>query len=189
MLKSIHRASGIAISTFFIVHIINHLFALAGADMHIAVMNLLRAVYRFPPVEVFLLMCVGIQIASGLWLLWTKGFSKNAFDVLQALSGLYLSFFLIYHVRAVILARYEWNADTNFHFAAWVVKNYPAAYFFIPYYALSVICVFVHIACAHRQKVVDQFGASNSRATRQAYMIVALGILTTTLIMTGLVTG
>jgi succinate dehydrogenase/fumarate reductase cytochrome b subunit len=99
MIKSIHRVSGIAISTFFIVHIINHLFALGGADMHIAVMNLLRSIYRFPPVEVFLLLCVGLQITSGLWLLWTKGFSKDTFDILQALSGLYLSFFLIYHVR------------------------------------------------------------------------------------------
>jgi succinate dehydrogenase/fumarate reductase cytochrome b subunit len=189
MLKSIHRLSGIAISAFFIVHIVNHLFALAGADRHIAVMNLLRAIYRFPPVEVFLLLCVGMQITSGVWLLWTRGFRKNMFDVLQALSGLYLSFFLIYHVRAVMLARYGWNADTNFHFAAWGVKNYPAAYFFIPYYALSVTCVFVHVACAHRQKVVDRFGASNIRATRQAYVIVTLGILTTTLIMIGLATG
>jgi succinate dehydrogenase/fumarate reductase cytochrome b subunit len=189
MIKSIHRVSGIAISTFFIVHIINHLFALGGADMHIAVMNLLRSIYRFPPVEVFLLLCVGLQITSGLWLLWTKGFSKDTFDILQALSGLYLSFFLIYHVRAVMLARYEWSADTNFHFAAWGVKNYPAAYFFIPYYALSVMCVFIHIACAHRRKVVDKFGMSNSRATRQAYIIVTLGILTTTLIVTGLARG
>jgi hypothetical protein len=51
------------------------------------------------------------------------------------------------------------------------------------------MCVFIHIACAHRRKVVDKFGMSNSRATRQAYIIVTLGILTTTLIVTGLARG
>lgn len=189
MLKTIHRWSGIAIAAFFIIHIINHLFSLAGGDSHIAVMSLLRPIYRFPPVEVLLLLCVVVQVIAGIQLLWTKGFRKNKFDVLQAASGLYLSFFLVYHVRAVMMGRYVWNADTNFHFAAWGVKNYPAAYFFIPYYALSVVCVFIHLACVHRQKVIDRFAVPTARAMQQAYGIMAFGIITTALIMIGLAKG
>ena len=149
-LKKLHHLSGIIIASFLLLHLTNHLFALGGPALHIAVMNLFRHVYRFLPVEIVLLICVVFQIISGVTLVFRKRFLKQPlYVIIQIVSGLYLSFFMVFHVRAVILGRYQWNVDTDFYFAARVANNYPSKLFFIPYYTLSLVCVFAHIACAH----------------------------------------
>ena len=56
---------------------------------------------------------------------------------------------MINHVCAVLLGRYQGNVDTDFYFAAGVANTYPSKLFFIPYYTLSLVCVFAHIACTH----------------------------------------
>jgi succinate dehydrogenase/fumarate reductase cytochrome b subunit len=156
-LKKFHRLSGLVMAGFLLLHLTNHLFALGGPALHIAVMNLFRYVYRFPPVEIILLMCVIFQVISGIILVFKKGFLKQPFYVvIQILSGLYLSFFMIYHVSAVMLGRYEWNTETDFYFAAGVANRYPDELFFIPYYTLSLVCVFAHIACAHYIKRMER---------------------------------
>lgn len=155
--KRFHRLSGIVIASFLLLHLTNHLFALGGPQLHIAVMNLFRHVYRFPPIEILLLICVIFQIGSGATLVFKKGFLRQPFYVvLQILSGLYLSFFMIYHVRAIMLGRYRWNVQTDFYFAASVANNYPSKLFFIPYYMLSLVCVFAHIACVHYLKRMEE---------------------------------
>jgi hypothetical protein len=158
--KRLHRLSGIVIAGFLLLHLTNHLFALGGPSLHIAVMNMFRYLYRFLPVEILLLMCVIFQVISGATLVFKKGFLRQPFYVIiQIVSGLYLSFFIIYHVRAVMLGRYVWNVDTDFYFAAGVANRYPEKIFFIPYYTLSLVCVFAHIACVHyikRQEKLDK---------------------------------
>ena len=190
-LKKIHRASGLVLATFFFFHIINQLSALWGADVHIRVMKLFRMVYRFPPVEILLLLSAVVQVISGLAVAWKKGFRKNVYDMMQVLSGLYLSFFLFYHIRAVMLGRYVWNVETDFHFAAWGVKNSPADRFFIPYYSLSVLCVFIHLACVHRQKMLalhrSNTSSSNQLTGRHAGVIVITGVVVTVLIITSFI--
>ena len=149
-LKKLHHLSGIVLASFLLLHVTNHLFALGGPALHIVVMKWFRHVYRFLPVEILLLICVAFQIISGVVLVFKKGFLKQPwYVIIQIVSGLYLSFFLVYHVGAVMLGRYQWNVDTNFYFAAGVANSYPSKLFFIPYYTLSLICVFAHIACAH----------------------------------------
>jgi hypothetical protein len=155
-LKKWHRLSGIVIASFLLLHVVNHLFALGGPPMHIAVMNLFRHVYRFLPIEVLLLVSVLFQLISGILLVVKKGFLKQPiYVVIQVLSGLYLSFFMIYHVRAVMLGRYQWHVNTDFYFAAGVANRYPEKLFFIPYYTLSLVCVFAHIACVHYIKRME----------------------------------
>jgi succinate dehydrogenase/fumarate reductase cytochrome b subunit len=156
-LKKLHHLSGIVIASFLLLHLTNHLFALGGPALHIAVMNLFRKVYRFLPVEILLLICVVFQLVSGVTLVFKKGFLKQPlFVIIQIVSGLYLSFFMVYHVRAVMLGRYQWNVETDFYFAAGVANNYPSKLFFIPYYTLSLVCVFAHIACAHYIKRMEK---------------------------------
>src|SRR5687768_2289447 len=134
-LKKLHHLSGIVIALFLLLHVINHLFALGGPALHIAVMNLFRHVYRFLPVEVLLLLCVIFQVISGVTLIFKKGFLKQPlYVIIQIVSGLYLSFFMVYHVRAVMLGRDQWNVETDFYFAAGVANSYPSKLFFIPYY-------------------------------------------------------
>jgi len=192
-LKKLHRLSGLVLATFFFFHVINHLCAWWGADAHIRVMKMFRTVYRFPPVEILLLSSALVQVISGPILVWKKGFQKNVYDILQVLSGLYLSFFLFYHIRAVMLGRFVGNIETDFHFAAWGVKNSPADQFFIPYYSLSVLCVFIHVACVHRQKVMalnqPKIGLDSSHplAGRHAVVIMITGVVITTLIITSFI--
>lgn len=155
-IKKLHRLSGIVIASFLLLHIVNHLFALGGPSLHITVMNLFRHVYRFLPIEILLLLSVVFQVISGIMLVIKKGFLKQPFYVvIQVLSGLYLAFFMIFHVRAVMLGRYKWNVDTDFYFAAGVANRYPEKLFFIPYYTLSLVCVFAHIACVHYIKRME----------------------------------
>jgi succinate dehydrogenase/fumarate reductase cytochrome b subunit len=162
-LKKIHRLSGIIIASFHLLHLTNHLFALGGAELHITVMNLFRYVYRFLPIEILLLICVIFQVISGVTLVFKKRFLKQPFYVIiQIVSGLYLSFFMIYHVRAVMLGRHQWNVETDFYFAAGVANNYPSKLFFIPYYTLSLICVFAHIACVHYIKRIENVNNMNN---------------------------
>jgi succinate dehydrogenase/fumarate reductase cytochrome b subunit len=149
-IKKLHHLSGIVIATFLLLHLTNHLFALGGPALHITAMKWFRHVYRFLPVEILLLICVIFQVISGLTIVFKKRFLKQPlYVIIQIVSGLYLSFFIVFHVRAVMLGRYQWNVDTNFYFAAGVANNYPSKLFFIPYYTLSLVCVFAHIACAH----------------------------------------
>ena len=156
-IKRFHRLSGIVIASFLLLHVTNHLFALGGPRLHITVMNLFRYVYRFTPVEILLLICIVFQVVSGIALVFKKGFLKQPFYVLvQIASGLYLSFFMIYHVRAVMLGRYQWNTETDFYFAAGVANRYPEKVFFIPYYALSLVCIFAHIASVHYIKGMEK---------------------------------
>ena len=192
--KKLHRLSGVIMASFLLLHLTNHLFALGGPSLHISVMNLFRHVYRFPPIEILLLSCVLFQVISGIWLVFKKGFLRQPFYiVIQVLSGLYLSFFMIYHVRAVMLGRYQWNVDTDFYFAAGVANNYPSKLFFIPYYTLSLVCVFAHIACIHYKIGIEKINKMpvgiNKTIFRKMYKREAAGIcmvgaIITLLIMT-----
>lgn len=192
-LKKLHRLSGIIIASFLLLHLTNHLFALGGPALHIAVMNLFRYVYRFLPIEILLLTCVIYQIISGVTLVLRKRFLKQPFYVIiQIVSGLYLSFFMIYHVRAVMLGRYQWNVETDFYFAAGVANRYPSKLFFIPYYTFSLICVFAHIACVHYIKRMDKVNSMNNPAEaflsirkykKETTVICIAGAVTTFLIM------
>ncbi|MGX5857614.1 hypothetical protein ACWKW6_28410 [Dyadobacter jiangsuensis] len=189
-LKQLHRISGIIIAVFLVLHLSNHLFALGGPALHIAVMKYFRMVYRFPPVEAMLLLCVTMQIISGLRLVFIKGFRKQPLYVIaQAVSGIYLSLFLINHVRAVLLARYEWHVETDFYFASGVAVHYPEKLFFIPYYTLSVLCAFTHIACAHYARRMELAAVSIPAGTEIRFKKEAFGILATGLVVTALIMG
>ncbi|WP_143774301.1 hypothetical protein [Niastella vici] len=167
-LKKWHRRSGIIIATFLLFHVLNHLFALGGPSLHIAVMNLFRPIYRFWPIEILLLSSVLFQVISGPVLVIKKGFLRQpVYVIIQVLSGLYLSFFMIYHVRAVMLGRYMWKVNTDFYFAAGVANRYPEKLFFIPYYTLSLVCLFAHIACVHYVKRMEYLQKMPDAATAE----------------------
>lgn len=192
-LNRLHRISGIIIASFLLLHLTNHLFALGGPALHIRVMNYFRHIYRFAPVEILLFLCVVFQVVSGIWLVFKKGFRlRPAYSVIQVLSGLYLSFFMIYHVRAVMLGRYQWKVETDYYFAAGVANRYPEKLFFIPYYTLSLVSIFAHIACVHyikRKEQLSKFVIGEPAETyrkkyqRETWAIYITGAIVTLLIM------
>lgn len=147
-LRHLHRYSAVLLGLFLLAHLANHLAGLAGIDAHIAVMEGLRTVYRFPLVEGLLLVAVGVQVVSGITFLardWKK--RRGTVYVLQAVSGGYLAFFFLNHVGAVLFGRTVLDLDTTFHFAAAGMHVAPFHFFFMPYYFLSVLALFTHAGC------------------------------------------
>ena len=69
----------------------------------------------------------------------------------------------------------------------------PEKLFFIPYYTLSVLCAFTHLACAHyvRRKELASDAAgpdAGARFRKEALLIFGTGVVATALIM-GSLTG
>ena len=147
--RLVHRLSALALVAFASIHLANHLAGVQSIAAHLAVMNAFRKVYRFPAAEALLLLCVTIQVISGLNLVvvgWRR--RRGAVPRLQAWAGLYLSFFLLVHVSAILYGRAVLHLDTNFYYAAAGFHVPPFQVFFAPYYFLGVLGLFSHIGCA-----------------------------------------
>ena len=162
-LRKLHALSAVLIAAFACLHIANHLVGLSGAAQHIAFMESARSVYRFPAVELALLSCVAFQIVSGLTF-FVRGWQQRNGLVpwLQAVSGAYLSFFLVIHVGAVLFGRGVLNLNTNFYFAAAGFHVAPFQFFFAPYYFLAVVALFTHLGCAGYWHVQGRPGAARA---------------------------
>jgi succinate dehydrogenase/fumarate reductase cytochrome b subunit len=148
-LRTFHAISATVIASYAAVHIANHLAALGGIATHIAFMEAARSVYRIRFVEAVLLACVLFQVLSGLWLV-ARGWRQRRGTVswLQAVAGIYLAFFLVVHVSAVLFGRLSLGLDTNFYFAAAGFHVPPFQLFFVPYYLFGVLALFTHLGCA-----------------------------------------
>lgn len=173
--KNVHHISGVILAVFISFHLINQLFSLAGPDAHIGLMENFRKVYRHPVIETVLLAVVVFQIITGARLVFSKH-ARIAAERIQLYSGLYLSFFLLVHVCAVLTGRYVEHLDTNFYYAGVGLNYYPATFFFIPYYFLAVASISLHIASLHYLK---------TRATAISYAIAGAGVLAAVLILIG----
>lgn len=129
---------------FFAAHMINHLVIYLGSEAHLAFMETLRAVYRFPLVELLLIWAILRQILAGIRQLKRFGIkSKGRFTVL-VYSGLYLIFFLALHLSAIGIARYVQGVDTNLYFALAGYRT-SAALLVVPYYAVAIFAAFAHM--------------------------------------------
>lgn len=149
LLRALHRGSALGLAAFLVVHMLNHIVALAGQAEHITFMRALRPWYRNAVVEPILLALFAWQAASGATLV-LKGWRTRRGSVAwaQALSGLYLAGFLTIHIVSVIIGRVSYGLDTDFRFAAagFHVDGWP--WFFAPYYFFAVLALFVHVGCA-----------------------------------------
>ncbi len=92
--KRIHYLSGIILSVFIAMHLLNHLYSIFGVEKHISLMNNLRFIYRNTFVETILLAAVVTQMITGVTLFLKRKATVNTFfEKLQIWSGLYLSAF------------------------------------------------------------------------------------------------
>lgn len=184
-LKKIHHITGLIISIFVGLHMLNHFCSIFGADKHIEIMNHLRYFYRNIIVETVLFFAIAIQIYSGLKLFKTKRKTADSFfEKVHIWSGLYLAIFFVIHLSAVLVGRLVLNLDTNFYFGVAGLNSFPFNLFFIPYYSLAILSFFAHLACIHAQKGKHDFlGLS---PTKQAIRILMLGFILTIFILYGL---
>ncbi len=144
----VHRTSALFLLIFLTGHMVNHLWALAGVESHIAFMNVARFIYRSWLVEPLIVLSVIVQSVTGfiqlrhVWGRWPTVWHK-----IQIFSGLYLMLFMINHTVAIFITlRTVFELDSNFYAAAAGLLIAPLHWFFIPYYALGVIALFAHIA-------------------------------------------
>lgn len=148
-LRRLHVVSALLLTAYALVHLANHLAGLGGVEAHIAFMRAFRGFYRIPLVEAVLLAAVAFQIVSGL-IFAARGWKQRRgfMPWLQAGSGMYLAFFFLNHVGAVLFGRAVLQLDTNFYFAAAGFHVPPFQFFFAPYYFLGVLALFTHLGCA-----------------------------------------
>lgn len=159
-----------------------------GEEAHIEWMNILRIVYRNIFIELILLGAVGFQIFTGIKLYLLKRKVKgHFFHQLQIWTGLYLAFFLVIHVGAVLGGRFVLNLDTNFYFGVAGLNSFPFNLFFIPYYGLAILAFFGHISAIHHQKMKNKL--LGMTVDQQARFIFAKGFFVMIIILYGLTGG
>ena len=131
---------------FFTLHIVNHLMIISGATVHIAIMEKLRLLYRFPVFELLLIIAVALQTRAGIRQLrrFPTNKVRGPFRVLTW-SGLYLIAFVIIHMSSVYIGRIVMGFDTNLYFAAAGYRVFPFNLFFYPYYFVAVFAAFAHL--------------------------------------------
>lgn len=174
-------AAAVVLFGYVGLHLGNHLVALAGADAHAQVQDLLRQWYRAPAVEPVLVVLVAWLLGSGVALARHRTVtSADGWGSLQTASGAYLGAFLFSHVIAVLaMARAKFGIDTSWAWAAgaptgllgdaWSVR-------LIPHYLLAVAAVAAHAACGLRL-VLLAHGIRRQAVDSLARTVVAGGAL------------
>ena len=184
-LRTLHYFSGVIITLFVALHLFNHACSIFGGEEHIALMQKLRVFYRNPLIESVLLLAVLLQIVSGIQLfLKQRKFVRSDFDKLHVWSGLYLAFFFVIHLSAVLGGRLFLHLDTNFYFGVAGLNTFPFNLFFVPYYALAIVSFFGHIAAIHSKKMKQYILSISPK--NQSKAILLLGICFTLLVFYGL---
>jgi hypothetical protein len=154
-----HRVSAGLLAVFLAVHLLNHVMALWGVAAHLAFMDGARLVYRSPALEPMLLAAVLVQIVTGVEQVRAGWGTRRGFwQRTQAVSGLYLAFFLANHTFWVLVARVGYGLDSNFYLVATFLTIWPLPFLFAPYYALGVFALFAHLACAAHFRIRGRAG-------------------------------
>lgn len=182
MLHRFHKMSAVVIVAFILLHLLNHLFALQGISEHIQFMDKLRVIYRNAVAESLLLLCVLFQVGSGVYFAWKRrGQRRGFFEKAQVISGLYLAYFFLNHVGAVIYGRWWLGLDTNIYYGIAGFHTDPFQFYFVPYYFFAVVAVFVHIAAALHWLTRNTLGEKARKWL--SVLVIVLGVLVSNILM------
>jgi hypothetical protein len=188
-LALLHGVSALPIILFALAHVVNHVGGVAGGAVHLAIMHALRTVYRHPVIEPVLLACVAVQVISGAILVGRRLRRElDRFAILQTAAGAYLAMFFASHVTAALRARgrgadpdWKWLTGSPLFTDPWSAR-------LVPYYALVVFALAVHLACAVRGVAIGR-GAPAARWSWLVVASVGLAAVAATLILVGLARG
>jgi hypothetical protein len=192
-LRTAHGLSATAIIIMFLApHIANHLTAIWSTDLHKAVMEVLRTVYRQSAVQSVLVGLLLFQIVGGITLLRRRiGIAGDTLASLQTAAGAYLAAFIASHLTAVfILGRQVLHVDTNWDFAVGApagLMGDPWNVRLLPHYSLAVFLLFAHVGCGLRGILLGRH-ATLRAANRVGGAVITFGAavaLTVTLAMLG----
>lgn len=156
-LRVMHGAAAVLIVVaFLIAHFGNHLVALVGTQVHVAVQDVLRLWYRSYVIEPVIVALFLFQVGSGLTLAFIYRFAQgDRFRTLQVATGIGILAFLLAHMTVLLLfARWQLNLDTNWNFATsartgGLLGNANNARQ-VPYYLFAVMATVAHLACGLR---------------------------------------
>jgi hypothetical protein len=184
-----HGVSALAILLLFIgPHIGNHLAGFWSGPVHIAIMNVVRRVYRDDIVQPVLLALIGFQILSGTILVRRRmRMPSDVFGAVQTMCGAYVGVYLLAHMTAVFAARYA-DIDTNW---AWLTRPSDSMLFslfklrLLAHYWVGPIAIVAHVACGLRW-VLLQHDISPATANRIAWALMTAGAVASSLIMAAL---
>ena len=179
--RRLHVWSAALIALFAVVHIANHVAAIASLDAHEAIQRVLRPIYRARPIEVVLIAAIAFQVASGASMIWRVRVRRMAFRNAQMVSGLYLAAFFASHLPATLGARQQ--LDTTFAWAtggAAGLLDRPASLQLLPYYVLGIVALFVHLGCQARWNLARVVPVAV--AHRIGYGLMAIGALAGTVV-------
>ncbi len=155
-LRVVHGVSASIIVIFIIFHLANHISGLIGPDVHAAIMQAGRTVYRRPLIEVPLIGLLLFQIVTGM-MLARRGsrLPGDGFRILQVGSGLYIASFIVTHLNSALIgARVVRHIETDWAWAsgapeglihdAWNIR-------LVPHYGWGVFFVLTHLLLGLRQ--------------------------------------
>jgi len=150
-----HGIGAVLAILFLCFHFSNHLVGLVGPDAHMAVMKVLRVVYRSPVVEPLLVGVFAFMIVTGSRLAWRwSARPMDAARTFQVAGGVFLVWAVISHVNAVLyLARVHFGIDTDWGFAVGAPVGMlldPWSLRLLPYYLGAVFFVVAHAFCGLR---------------------------------------
>lgn len=186
--RKAHGVGAVLALLFLAFHFSNHLVGLVGPDAHLAVMKVLRVVYRSPLVEPLLIGVFAFMIATGLRLAWRwSARPMDAARTLQVAGGVFLTWAVISHVNAVLyLARVHFGIDTDWGFAigapAGMLRD-PWNIRLLPYYLGGVFFVVAHAFCGLRIVMLAHHAPRASADRVLAGGIVFAALLATTIIL------
>ena len=143
-----------------------------------------RLIYRNVVAESILLGCVFFQVISGVYYAWKGRGKRSGFlEKAKVISGLYLAFFLVNHVGAILYGRLFAELDTNIYFGIAGFHVSPFQLYFIPYYFFAVVALFVYIASAFNNLSRDSI-AQGTR-TKFVCLTIIVGIVISVTLMLG----
>jgi hypothetical protein len=184
-----HGISACAILLLFVgPHIVNHVAGFWSGPVHIAVMNVVRRVYRNEFVQPVLLALIGFQILSGAALVRRRmRMPSDIFGTVQTMCGVYIGIYFLAHITAVFAARYS-DVDTNW---SWLTRPNDSLLVsltklrLIAHYWAGPIAIIAHVACGLRW-ILLQRDLPPAIANRIAWTLMIAGVLTSSIILLAL---
>jgi hypothetical protein len=184
-----HGVSAVAILLLFVgPHIGNHLAGFWSGSVHIAIMNVVRRVYRDDMVQPVLLALIGFQILSGIVLVRRRmTLPGDLFSTVQTMCGAYIGVYFLAHMTAVFAARYA-GTDTNW---SWLTRPNDSLLFsllklrLIAHYWVGPIAIVAHLACGLRW-ILLQHDISPATTNRIAWALITAGVVASSLILLAL---
>lgn len=177
--RTAHGVGAVLAIAFLAAHFSNHILGWLGPDVHMAVMKVLRIVYRSAFVEPLLIGTFAFLIVTGCRMAWRlTARPVDGFRTFQVAGGVFLVFAVISHVNAVLyLARVHFGIDTDWGFAVGAptgMLDDPWNIRLLPYYLLAVFFVIGH-AFAGLRIVLLAHGTARRTADRLLFGGVAFG--------------